>query len=104
MFEGICKAANELRLDRSVRAVILKGVCCSLPACHHMLLWPWARFSMHRLHDTGEGKVFSAGLDVKSVASNPMNFSKLLKRPEGMSVVTLPACSPGIVYCAWTAR
>mmetsp|Transcript_76865 Transcript_76865/g.220759 ORF Transcript_76865/g.220759 Transcript_76865/m.220759 type:complete len:256 (+) Transcript_76865:201-968(+) len=58
MFEGIVEAANSIHGMTDVRAVILRG----------------------------SGKVFCAGLDVKSVATNPFNTGKLLERPEGKLV------------------
>ena len=53
MFEGITRVARQLKKDRSVRAIILKG----------------------------EGEAFCSGLDVKTVSSNPLNFLKLLAKP-----------------------
>ncbi|MAL97601.1 MAG: enoyl-CoA hydratase [Alteromonadaceae bacterium] len=53
MFEGITAAAKQLRKDRTVRAIILKG----------------------------EGKAFCSGLDVKTVSANPLNFARLLIKP-----------------------
>ncbi|MCH8500193.1 MAG: crotonase/enoyl-CoA hydratase family protein [Marinobacter sp.] len=53
MFEGITRTARQLKKDRSVRAIILKG----------------------------EGEAFCSGLDVKTVSSNPLNFLKLLAKP-----------------------
>ena len=55
MFRSIVAAAEQIAQMPSVRSVILRG----------------------------NGKVFCAGLDVKSVAQNPMNMSALLERPEG---------------------
>lgn len=65
MFDAIVRTVEELRIDRTVRVVLLRG----------------------------EGKVFSAGLDFKSVASNPLNFGKLLKRPSGVCWTC--------VFCLW---
>ena len=53
MFEAISKTAQSLRDDKSVRAVVL----------------------------TGSGKSFCSGLDVPSMAKNPMNGVTLLTRP-----------------------
>lgn len=53
MFNEIADTAESLSKDSSVRAVILRG----------------------------EGKSFCSGLDVPSMAKNPMNASKLLDRP-----------------------
>eukprot|EP00538_Stauroneis_constricta_P001134 CAMPEP_0119545958 /NCGR_PEP_ID=MMETSP1352-20130426/559_1 /TAXON_ID=265584 /ORGANISM="Stauroneis constricta, Strain CCMP1120" /LENGTH=299 /DNA_ID=CAMNT_0007590589 /DNA_START=196 /DNA_END=1095 /DNA_ORIENTATION=- len=62
MFESIAQTAKDLRSDRSIRAVILKG----------------------------NGRAFSSGLDVKSLMKKPQNLSatldKLLDRPSGYGV------------------
>lgn len=60
MFEAIAETAAELRSDRSVRAVILRG----------------------------EGRAFCTGLDVKAVmGSNPLKqLPRLLERPSGYGV------------------
>lgn len=60
MFEGIVKVARQLRKDRKIRAVILRG----------------------------EGKAFSSGLDVKTVSKNPLNFARLLLKP-GLKIANL---------------
>jgi enoyl-CoA hydratase/carnithine racemase len=61
MFRSIAAAAAQLREDKSVRVVIL----------------------------CGEGKAFCTGLDVKSVATNPKNFSELLQKPAGSPISNL---------------
>ena len=53
MFEAITRVGKQLKKDRHVRAIILRGA----------------------------GEAFSTGLDVKSVTSNPLNFAKLLIKP-----------------------
>ncbi|WP_097458625.1 crotonase/enoyl-CoA hydratase family protein [Mangrovitalea sediminis] len=53
MFDGIVKAAKQLKKERKVRAVILQGA----------------------------GKAFCTGLDVKTVSANPLNFARLLVKP-----------------------
>jgi enoyl-CoA hydratase/carnithine racemase len=53
MFETITSTAVSLRENKAIRAVILSG----------------------------NGKAFCTGLDVKSVAVNPLNFPKLLNKP-----------------------
>ena len=59
MFEAIAQTASDLRSDRSVRAVILRG----------------------------EGRAFCTGLDVKAVLSNPQQqLQRLLERPSGYGV------------------
>lgn len=73
MFDAIVRTVEELRIDRTVRVVLLRG----------------------------EGKVFSAGLDFKSVASNPLNFSKLLKRPSGMSWTCAASGYSAFKFCAF---
>jgi enoyl-CoA hydratase/carnithine racemase len=56
MFQSIAEAASQLRDDRSVRAVIVRG----------------------------EGRAFCTGLDVKSVMGSPLQqIETLLKRPSG---------------------
>jgi len=55
MFESIARTATSLKAKKSARAIILSG----------------------------SGKAFCTGLDVKSVGSNPMNFSMLLDKPAG---------------------
>ena len=55
VLQGLVEKALQIKKDRSVRAVIL----------------------------TGEGKAFSAGLDVPSTAKNPINIWKLLRKPQG---------------------
>ncbi|MDP2562027.1 crotonase/enoyl-CoA hydratase family protein [Psychrobium sp. 1_MG-2023] len=55
MFEAITKTINELKLNRAIRAVILRG----------------------------EGKGFCAGLDMLSVMKKPLNVPKLLKKEQG---------------------
>ena len=55
MFHAIDATASELAHNKTIRAVIVRG----------------------------EGKVFCAGLDIKSVLKNPLNPAKLLKREEG---------------------
>jgi enoyl-CoA hydratase/carnithine racemase len=59
MFEAIAQTAADLRNDRSLRAVILRG----------------------------EGRAFCTGLDVKAVLSNPhQQTHRLLERPSGYGV------------------
>ncbi|MDX1756542.1 MAG: crotonase/enoyl-CoA hydratase family protein [Marinobacter sp.] len=53
MFEAITRVARQLKKDRSVRVIILKGA----------------------------GEAFCSGLDVAKVSKNPMNFLKLLVKP-----------------------
>ncbi len=53
MFEAITRVARQLKKDRSVRAIILKGA----------------------------GEAFCSGLDVGKVSKNPVNFLKLLVKP-----------------------
>ncbi|WP_166254515.1 crotonase/enoyl-CoA hydratase family protein [Marinobacter salicampi] len=53
MFEAIAKTARKLKKERQVRAIILHGA----------------------------GDAFCAGLDVKTVSNNPLNFLKLLVKP-----------------------
>jgi len=56
MFRSIAETASQLREDKSVRAVILRG----------------------------EGRAFSTGLDIKSVLNSPMKqIETLLERPSG---------------------
>ena len=55
MFAGLIAAADRLRTEPGVRAVVLHG----------------------------EGKSFCSGLDVASFMSGPMSFDELLGRPEG---------------------
>jgi len=55
MFEAINRTAEELAKNRTIRAVIVRG----------------------------DGKVFCAGLDIKSVMKNPKNPGKLLAREAG---------------------
>ncbi|GMI30309.1 hypothetical protein TeGR_g2319 [Tetraparma gracilis] len=61
MFDAICTAASDLSEDRAVRAVVLSGA----------------------------GKSFCTGLDVKGVASNPSNMSRLLRRGAGTAVTNV---------------
>lgn len=56
MFEGIIETVAELKQNRSIRVVILKG----------------------------HGKGFCAGLDMISVMKNPINVHTLLKKPDGV--------------------
>lgn len=59
MFEAIAQTAADLRNDRSLRAVIIRG----------------------------EGRAFCTGLDVKAVLSNPhQQTQRLLERPSGYGV------------------
>lgn len=59
MFEAIAQTAADLRSDKSVRAVILRG----------------------------EGRAFCTGLDVKAILSNPhKQTERLLERPSGYGV------------------
>ncbi|MDX1457515.1 MAG: crotonase/enoyl-CoA hydratase family protein [Marinobacter sp.] len=53
MFEAITRVTRQLKKDRSVRVIILKGA----------------------------GDAFCSGLDVAKVSKNPMNFFKLLVKP-----------------------
>lgn len=53
MFEGLIKTAKAIRKDRNIRVVILSG----------------------------EGKVFSAGLDIGDLKRNPLMIGKLLVKP-----------------------
>lgn len=53
MFEALVRTAKKIRKDRTVRAVILSG----------------------------EGKVFSAGLDIGDIKRNPLLIGKLLIKP-----------------------
>jgi len=56
MFEAIAQTASDLRKDRSVRAVIIRG----------------------------EGRAFCTGLDVKAILNNPhQQTQRLLQRPSG---------------------
>ncbi|MCJ8349173.1 crotonase/enoyl-CoA hydratase family protein [Moritella sp.] len=55
MFYALDSTASELADNKAIRAVIVRG----------------------------DGKVFCAGLDVKSIIKNPLNPGKLLKREEG---------------------
>lgn len=56
MFDAITATVNELKQNRDIRAVILKG----------------------------EGKGFCAGLDMVSVMKNPLNVHTLLKKPDNV--------------------
>jgi enoyl-CoA hydratase/carnithine racemase len=69
MFETITSTAVSLRENKAIRAVILSG----------------------------NGKAFCTGLDVKSVAVNPLNFPKLLNKP-GQTI--LQSCSGCGVHVA----
>lgn len=60
MFEALIKTAKKIRKDRSIRAVILSG----------------------------EGKCFSAGLDISDIKRNPLLIGKLLVKP-GMRYTNL---------------
>ncbi len=53
MFESIVKTAKEIKKNKSVRGVILRG----------------------------EGKVFSSGLDIKRVTKSPVSVARLLIKP-----------------------
>lgn len=53
MFDAIAKTARQLKKERQVRAIVMKG----------------------------NGEAFCSGLDVKTVSKNPVNFLKLLVKP-----------------------
>jgi enoyl-CoA hydratase/carnithine racemase len=61
LFNGIAEVALKLAADKSVRCVILSG----------------------------KGKAFCTGLDVNSVATNPLQAAKLLEKPAGTNISNL---------------
>lgn len=61
MFEAIAETAVSFKQNKQARVIILSG----------------------------NGKAFCTGLDVKSVGSNPTNFSKLLQKPAGTEISNL---------------
>jgi enoyl-CoA hydratase/carnithine racemase len=61
MFTAIGETAAKLKTDKNIRVIILNGA----------------------------GRAFCSGLDIGSVASNPSNFEKLLKKPAGTAITNL---------------